>query len=228
LTYAPHQNGKQESFWSQLEGRLMQMLSGVADLTLDFLNRVMQAWVELEYNRAVHRETGCSPVERFGQSPDVLRRSPSSEDLRDAFRRDVSRNQRRSDGTISLEAQRFEIPRRYRHFAKVTVRYARWDLGRVDLVDPSSGIILTRIYPLDRTANADGRRSLLEPAPSDELPDDNQPGSTGLPPLLEQYLEEFSATGMPPAYLPQNPPTQDEDDDQDEGDDKPETEGEQA
>jgi transposase InsO family protein len=76
LTYAPHQNGKQECFWSQLEGRLMQMLSGVADLTLDFLNQALQAWVELEYTRAVHRETGCSPVERFGQSPDVLRRSP--------------------------------------------------------------------------------------------------------------------------------------------------------
>jgi transposase InsO family protein len=226
LTYAPHQNGKQECFWSQLEGRLLQMLGGVADLTLDFLNQAMQAWVEIEYNRAVHRETGSSPVQRFGQSPDVLRRSPSSEELRDAFRREVCRNQRRSDGTISLEGQRFEIPRRYRHFPKVTVRYARWDLGRVDLVDPNSGMILTRIYPLDRTANADGRRSLVEPAPSDVLPDDNQPGSTGLPPLLQRYLEEFSATGMPPAYLPQNPPAQEEDEDQD--DDKAETEGEQA
>jgi hypothetical protein len=216
LTYAPHQNGKQESFWSHLEGRLMQMLGGVADLTLDFLNQATQAWVEIEYNRAVHRETGCSPVQRFGQSPDVLRTSPSSEELRDAFRREASRNQRRSDMTISLEGQRFEIPPRYRQFSKVTVRYARWDLGRVDLIDSHRGTILTRLYPLDRTANADGRRSAVEPAPSDLSSDDNQPGGAGLPPLLQRYLEEFSATGMPPAYLPQNPRAQDEEEDNDE------------
>lgn len=202
----------------------MQMLGGVADLTLDFLNQAMQAWVEMEYNRAVHRETGCSPVQRFGHNPDVLRRSPSSEELRNVFRREVTRNQRRSDSTISLESQRFEIPSRYRHFTKVTVRYARWDLRRVDMVDPETGTILTRIYPLDRAANADGRRSTVERAPGDVSDDDNRPGSTGLPPLLQRYFEEFSATGMPPAYLPQNPQARDEDEDQDEGEDNDKTE----
>ena len=232
LTYAPHQNGKQECFWSQLEGRLIQMLSGVEDLTLDYLNHAMQVWVEIEYNRAVHRETGSSPVQRFAQSPDVLRTSPSSEELRDAFRREVTRSQRRSDSTISLEGQRFEIPSRYRDFRKVTVRYARWDLGRVDMVDPDTGTILARIYPLDRTANADGRRSVVEPTPTDASSDDNQPGNTGLPPLLQRYFEEFSATGMPPAYLPQNPRKQDEEEDEGENNegennDQAESEGEQ-
>ena len=65
----------------------------------------------------------------------MLRASPSSESLRDAFRLETKRSQRQSDGTISLEGVRFEIPARYRHFREVTVRYARWDLGRVDLVD---------------------------------------------------------------------------------------------
>ena len=62
LPYSPYQNGKQESFWGTLEGRLLKMLDGVAELTLEFLNKATQAWVEVEYNRAVHRETGCSPV----------------------------------------------------------------------------------------------------------------------------------------------------------------------
>ena len=35
----------------------MAMLDGVTELTLDFLNEATQAWVEIEYNRAVHRET---------------------------------------------------------------------------------------------------------------------------------------------------------------------------
>ena len=86
LPYSPYQNGKQEAFWGTLEGRLMKMLDGVAELTLEFLNQATQAWMEIEYNRAVHRETSSSPVERFAQAPDVLRSSPSSESLRDAFR----------------------------------------------------------------------------------------------------------------------------------------------
>ena len=103
LPYSPYQNGKQEAFWGTLEGRLMKMLDGVADLTLELLNTATQAWAEIEYNRAVHRETGSSPVDRFTQAPDVLRSSPSSTALRDAFRLETKRSQRQSDGTISLE-----------------------------------------------------------------------------------------------------------------------------
>jgi putative transposase len=202
LPYSPYQNGKQEVFWGTLEGRLMKMLDGVADLTLEFLNKASQAWVEIEYNRGVHRETSCSPVERFERAPDVLRVSPSSESLRDAFRLETSRSQRRSDGTISLDGVRFEVPARYRHFREVAVRYARWDLGRVDLVDERSGNILAPIYPLDKTANADGRRAALEPGGT-PLPPKNQRRATAeLPPLLKSLLQEYSATGMPPAYLP--------------------------
>ena len=91
LPYSPYQNGKQEAFWGTLEGRLMKMLDGVAELTLEFLNEATQAWVEIEYNRAVHRETSSSPVERFAHAPDVLRASPSSESLRDAFRLETKR-----------------------------------------------------------------------------------------------------------------------------------------
>jgi hypothetical protein len=54
---------------------------------------------------------------------------------------------------------RFEIPAQYRHFGEVSVRYARWNLGRVDLVDRRSGIILAPLYPLDKSGNADGGRA---------------------------------------------------------------------
>jgi putative transposase len=206
LPYSPYQNGKQESFWGTLEGRLMKMLDRVADLTLERLDEVTQAWVEIEYNRAVHRETSCSPVERFAQAPDVLRVSPSSEALRGAFRLETKRSQRQSDGTISLEGVRFEVPARYRHFRQVTVRYARWDLSRIDLVDGRSGTVLAPIYPLDRTANADGRRALVQPEGKDATPDDGPRGDSEWPPLLKSILQEYSATGMPPAYLPKMSP----------------------
>ncbi|MCY2987977.1 MAG: DDE-type integrase/transposase/recombinase [Planctomycetota bacterium] len=222
LPYSPYQNGKQESFWGNLEGRLMEMLDSVPELTLEFLNQATQAWAEMEYNRAVHRETGCSPVSRFAQAPDVLRESPTSNALRDAFRLETQRRQRHSDGTISLEGVRFEIPGRYRHFRDVTVRYARWDLSRVDLVDPRTGTILAPLYPLDRRANADSQRRLFElgtlPGDGAPPPGDDPPPAAGqsqtsqpptpppLPPLLAQLLAEYSATGTPPAYLPKSNP----------------------
>jgi len=122
---------------------------------------------------------------------------------------------RQSDGTISLSGVRFEIPARLRHFRRVVVRYAHWDLGRVDLVDPRSGTILAPLFPLDRAANADCRRSAIEPesGPDDEPDDGTLPSSTPddggpdkpLPPLLKRILDEYSASGMPPAYLPKKP-----------------------
>jgi transposase InsO family protein len=212
LPYSPHQNGKQERLWATMEGRLMEMLEGV-ELTLDFLNEATQAWMEIEYNRTVHRELSMSPVERFSKSPDVLRGSPSSQAIHEAFRLQTTRVQRQGDGTISLGGQRFEVPARFRHFRRVVVCYARWDLRRVDLIDPQSGTILTPLYPLDRTANANGRRGIIDP---DRGPDDDEAGPASspvddggpdkpLPPLLKRILDEYSASGAPPAYLPKHP-----------------------
>ena len=210
LPYSPYQNGKQECFWANLEGRLLEMLGKVRELTLDFLNQATQAWVEIEYNRRKHREIGCSPATRFARAADVLRPSPSSEALRAAFRREVKRRQRTSDGTISLDGVRFEIPARYRHFRDVVVRYPRWDLSLVDLVDPRQGTVLARLFPLDRTANADGRRAVIAPRPEEVSATDPSRPQAELPPLLKQILAEYSATGLPPAYLPKNPSPNDE------------------
>jgi hypothetical protein len=165
LPYSPYQNGKQESFWGQVEGRLLAMLDKYPDLTLPFLNEATQAWVEMEYNRAVHSETGQTPLARFLESRDVGRPCPSIEDLNLAFCKEESRIQRRSDGTISLKGTRFEIPSRFRHFHKVTVRYASWNLARVHLTDPRMGTVLARIYPLDRALNADGLRKTFPQSP---------------------------------------------------------------
>jgi putative transposase len=208
LPYSPYQNGKQEAFWGRLEGRLMKMLAGLSELTPALLNQATQAWVEIEYNRAEHRETKCSPAQRFAHAPDVLRESPSSDSLRDAFRLETTRTQRQSDGTISLEGVRFELPGRYRHFREVRLRYARWDLGRVDLVDPHRGTILAPIYPLDKTANSDGRRALIEPSAEAVSAEDGPRKSGQWPPLLQRLLFESDSTGMPPAYLPKRSPSE--------------------
>jgi hypothetical protein len=201
LPYSPYQNAKQESFWGRVEGRLMAMLEGEASLTLDLLNQATQAWVEQEYHRTLHSELGATPLARYLAGPNVHRACPGTAELAAAFRVEVTRTQRRSDGTVSLEGQRFEIPAAYRHLGRVQLRYARWDLSRVDLVDARSGAILCPVRPLDKSANADGQRRVLTPTSPDRSP----PAASGIAPLLKQLLADYAATGLPPAYLPSEP-----------------------
>jgi len=201
LPYSPYQNGKQESFWGQVEGRLLAMMENCPDLTLTQLNEATQAWIELEYNREVHSGTGQPPVVRFQHSTGVGRDCPPPDDLRLAFCVERQRQQRRSDGTIALEGVRFEIPNRYRHLLRIGVRYAGWDLTRVHMVDARTGVVLARIYPLDKARNAEGVRRTLDPP--DLAPVENQerePGD-GMAPLLRELMREYAATGLPPAYL---------------------------
>jgi putative transposase len=201
LSYSPYQNGKQESFWTQIEGRVLPMLEGVSDLTLELLNEATQAWVELEYNRERHSEIGEAPVARLLRGPSVMRPSPSTEALRQAFMASERRTQRCSDGTLSLFAKRFEVPSRYRHLQRITVRYASWDLGHVYMMDERTGAVLCRLYPLDRQKNADGERRVIDPQARASEP----PPQGEMAPLLKKYLDVYRKSGLPPAYVPHQP-----------------------
>jgi putative transposase len=197
LPYSPYQNGKQEAFWGGVEGRLIAMLEGQKELTLGLLNEATQAWVELEYNRKPHTETGQPPLERYLAGPTVARRCPSTETLDLSFLGEWTRSQRRSDGTVSIEGKRFEVPSRFRHLRRVSVRYARWDLRRVVLVDEDTGVALSPLYPVDPVKNASSSRRPLaptEPAPA--------PSQGGIAPYLRRLMSDYAATGLPPAYLP--------------------------
>lgn len=203
LPYSPYQNAKQEVLWATVESRLMAMLEGCADLTLERLNEATQAWVEMEYNRRRHSELGCAPWERYRDGTDAGRDCPSSVALRQAFRTEVIRTQRRSDGTFSLQGRRFEVPSRYRHLQRLTVCYARWDLREVALIDPLSATVACPLYPLDKTAHASGQRRAHAPlattSPAPAVPTDP------VAPLLRALMAEYAATGLPPAYVPLDP-----------------------
>jgi len=201
LPESPEQNGKQEHFWALVEGRLMPMLEGEPVLTLELLNTATQAWIEQEYHRTPHDELKKTPLERYLEGPNVSRPSPSSEALRRAFRMEVSRKQRRSDGTVSVEGVRFEIPSAYRVLERVRLRVARWDLSSVELVDPRSGEHLATLSPLDKAKNADRARRALAEITEPIAPPREPPG---IAPLLRQLMAEYAATGLPPAYLPKN------------------------
>lgn len=67
--YTPEHNAIIEAFWKQITLRLLPMLEGVPDLTLALLNEATQAWLEHEYHRSVHSETGRRPSSACSMGP---------------------------------------------------------------------------------------------------------------------------------------------------------------
>jgi len=203
LPYSPYQNAKQEVFFAQVEGRLMAMLDGQPEISLKLLNEATGAWVERDYHRRRHAELDAPPMAVYLEAPEVGRPAPDRQALSRAFREQVRRKQRRSDGTVSLAGQRFEIPNAYRHLEQICLRYAPWDLRTVSLVDERAGQDLCRLHPLDKHANADQRRRALVSTSSTPTPTP-APSPAGIAPLLKQLMREHAATGLPPAYLPRH------------------------
>lgn len=199
LPYSPYQNGKQESFWGQLEGRLMSMLSRIEPLTLETLNYTTQAWSEMEYNRKHHQEINCTPVDKLLEGPNSSRGAPDSEKMTFSFTIQESRVQRKSDGTLQIKGVRFEVPSRFRHFDRLYVRYQSWNLSQVWLVDERDSTLLAKIHPQDKVQNGEGVRRTMVPMGHVPEPDTN---ADPYPPLLRKLLEEYAATGLPPAYIP--------------------------
>jgi transposase InsO family protein len=201
LPYTPEANAKIEILWASVEGRLMAMLEHVADLSLARLNEATLAWVEHEYNRKIHSETGEAPIRRFLQGPSVMRPSPDSAALRLAFTRTETRTQRKSDGTLVIGGRRFEVPDRYRHLNELEVRYASWDLSHVHLVYQRTGSVLCRLFPQNKALNASGVRRTRDP---DAKEPPAAQADTDIPPLLKKLMKDQSDSGLPPAYLPKD------------------------
>jgi putative transposase len=185
----------------------MAMLSAVDPLRLEFLNHSTQAWVEQEYNRTRHDELGVSPLDRYLQGQDVGRPSPELTHLHFLFTRIVTRRQRHGDGTVSIAGIRFEVPGSMRHLERLTLRYAAWDLSQVYLVDPRHTTQkLATIYPQDKRRNANQQRRTVQPT---ETTTPVKPADS-VPPLLRKLMQDYAATGLPPAYLPHLPACEEE------------------
>jgi len=98
------------------------------------------------------------------------------------------------------------VPNAYRHLERVLVRYASWDLTQVHLVDEHSGQVLCRLYPEDKTRNANGVRRPLDPVASRTSAGEPVAVNpvTGIAPLLAELMSKQAATGLPPPYLPKD------------------------
>jgi hypothetical protein len=194
--YSPWENGKIESFWKPLEGRLISMLHSVENLTLTELNTLTQVWVEQEYHRSTHSELKATPLEVFLKHKSVLRDPPPLDDLKKAFRISMTRKQRMTDHTITVDGIRFQVPETYWHQRDLKIAYARWDLSVVDILNEETGRPIATLKPVDKLRNAQlNNRNIASLRDNIEKV---------LPPLLrEQYLRSRDA-GERALYLPKD------------------------
>jgi transposase InsO family protein len=208
LPYSPYMNGKQESFWQPLEGRLMKMLPKYKRLTLDILNAVTQAWIEQDYHVKIHSEINEKPLDRFLNSTNVLRVSPTYEELKRSFRMVIRRALRKTDSTITIDGIRFQIPQCYIHMNSILLRYARWDLGEAEIICPDTQKSLCFIFPLNKLANSYASRKeieeklitqeVLSPEEDEYLDLDTHQ----LPPLLAHCLKKHAEQYPLSGYIP--------------------------
>lgn len=199
LPYTPEQNAKLERFWGTIECQFMAMLENKKGLTLSELNNATQAWVEMGYNREYHEEIRCAPIDRYATDQDRHRKCPDGETLSLAFTRQVTRRPRRFDSSVSIEGIRFDIPWQYRHIRRVIIRYSEWDLSSAWLMNPDGDKAISRILPVDLLGNSSGRRRTVNLSQEIKV-QINPPDEVA--PLLKKMMEDYSATGLPPAWLP--------------------------
>jgi hypothetical protein len=153
----------------------------------------------MEYNRKLHHEINCTPVDKMLEGPDSSRPTPEHETMTFSFTHQEVRAQRKSDGTLQIKGVRFEVPSRFRHFDRLHIRYQNWNLSQAWLVDERDATLLAKIYPQDKIKNGEGVRRTL--TPMIDLPE-RDTHADPYPPLLRKLLADYAATGIPAAYIP--------------------------
>ena len=174
--YVPQGKGKIERWFRTCRMKFLPLIKD--GLTLDALNRKLEQWLEAGYQSRVHDSTGESPLERFIQKIELLRKAPSN--LNDFFRIKLIRKVN-NDRTVSLGGKLFEAPVDLIGRA-VTLLVDTQKEGAVEVFfkDKSFGLLV----PLDRHINAhvhrQNHKNNNKPADSrDPHPLETQPPKSG-------------------------------------------------
>ncbi len=164
LPYSPEQNGKQESFWGQIEGRLLPMLEGEPALTLDLLNTATQAWVEQEYQRKVHSEIRESPSTGICVAPASAANRPARTRSGRALRTEVSAQTAPKRRHCHRRWRSLRGPRRVPHPPATAPPRRPMGSHQRRPRGPRSGDHLVTLLPIDKARNAERIRRVVAPA----------------------------------------------------------------
>jgi transposase InsO family protein len=174
--YVPQGKGKIERWFRTCRMKFLPLLKD--GLTLQAINQKLEEWLEGDYQSRVHDSTGQTPLERFIQKIELVRKAPSN--LNDFFRIKLVRKVN-NDRSISIDGKLFEAPVDLIG-RTVTVLMDSKNQGEIEVFfkDKSFGLLV----PLDRHINANahryGQKSVdesQEPKPTPSL--EAQPPKSG-------------------------------------------------
>ena len=171
--YVPQGKGKIERWFRTCRMKFLPLLKG--GLTLQAINQKLETWLQSDYQSRVHDTTGQSPMERFIQKIELVRKAPAN--LNDFFRIKLVRKVN-NDRSISLAGKLYEAPVDLIG-RTVTLLVDTHKEGSIEVFykDKSFGLIV----PLDRHINANLHRH------NHKISDDKQ-----------AEPQEVSSTEIPP------------------------------
>ena len=196
--YRPEGHGKIEAFNRSARTFVAELKSSSID-TLDGLNEAFLAWVDLEYNRSLHTDIGCAPLQRWRAGIDRVRYADEA-DLQRAF---TWRERRTPDktGVFSLFGVRYQVGSGLAK-RRIEVRYdaGLLDRGADGLQEVEvwhDGAFVQRARPLQVQSS---RRPRKQPEPATApAPDklDREPLADWLGHLITRRREQFGGEPTP-------------------------------
>lgn len=118
--YSPQSKGKIERWFQTLQKQWQQLIDTSYFQSIDELNKSLNEYVELNYNRAYHNGIKDKPINKFLANIDNIKRFTEQE-LRNVFLYRVERKVK-NDSTVSIDKEIYEVPSKYIG-SKLYIRY---------------------------------------------------------------------------------------------------------
>ena len=118
--YSPQSKGKIERWFQTLQKQWQQLIDTSSFQSIDELNKSLNEYVELNYNRAYHNGIKDKPIHKFLANIDNIKRFTEQE-LRNVFLYRVERKVK-NDSTVSIDKEIYEVPSKYIG-SKLYIRY---------------------------------------------------------------------------------------------------------
>jgi hypothetical protein len=177
--------GKIERFFRTLREDFLREPEVNKIETLQELNRLFWAWLEVDYHQRNHSATQNSPLEQWREHIGQYLRMVDEKQLLDVFLFQLSRKVNKV-GVISLQGVEFEVEPLLKN-KKVEVRYNPFDLSHVKIYH--QGHFIQQAKPLIITSSNKARK---QTAPLPGPPPKS--GLTPLAKLADQFLQQQKRT----------------------------------
>ena len=151
--YTPQGRGKIERFFRTVRSQFLPCFYGG---TLNELNIALDLWVREDYHQRTHSSTGQSPLNRFGQHVEMIRKPPV--DLEDHFRKEVRRRVTK-DRTVSIDGRLYEAPTKFIG-EQLSLLFHEHKPDKVEII--YQGTSHGMLVPLDMQVNAKVKRERPE------------------------------------------------------------------